>query len=63
MENTELNEIKIIADSFGQNHMVITWSNGREQGVALEDMHPYGIRKALLHHASIIHTQVESGVL
>ena len=36
MENTELNEIRIVADSFGKSHMVITWSNGREQGVALE---------------------------
>lgn len=63
MENTELNEIRIVADSFGKSHMVITWSNGREQGVALEGMSPCDIRKALLHHASIIHTQVESGVL
>ena len=25
-------------DIFGKSHMVITWSNGREQGVALEAM-------------------------
>lgn len=62
-EQIELNEIRIVADSFGKSHMVITWSNGREQGVALEGMSPYDIRKALLHHVSIINNQVESGVL
>ena len=58
---TQLNDIKLRAGAAEMIFIDLTWSNGRAQSVAIQDLSPERVKQALLDHVRMIVDQIDDG--
>lgn len=58
---TLLNDIKLRVGTEERIFIDLTWSNGRAQSVAIQDLSPERVKQALLDHVRMIVDQIDDG--
>ena len=58
---TLLNDIKLRVGTKERIFIDLTWSNGRAQIVAIQDLSPERVKQAFLDHARMIADQINDG--
>lgn len=58
---TLLNDIKLRVGTEERIFIDLTWSNGRAQSVAIQDLSPERVKQAFLYHAGMIADQINDG--